>query len=153
MPSVCTYDRLEWYISFGFIYFRRVFIVSSVIPSICLLFTIIKITVLSHISYLYRFKTVDLPWIDHNALRYAQNSRWRFKFFWKSNEKTIDTITASKTTGGLLERRAGYHGRGNGEFTIIRKYISLYLLLLPFRCFWMSFLGVACRIAIYLWNI
>ena len=29
-------------------------------------------TVLSHIFYLWRFKTVKLPWIDHNASRYAQ---------------------------------------------------------------------------------
>ena len=29
-------------------------------------------TVLSHIFYLWRFKTVKLPWIDHNASRFAQ---------------------------------------------------------------------------------
>ena len=34
-------------------------------------------TVLTHIFYLQRFKTVQLPRIDHNALQYTENSRWR----------------------------------------------------------------------------
>ena len=74
-------------INFIRIYFSRVFFVLLVILSICLLFTIIKITVLSHIFYLYRFKTVALPWRDPNALRYVQNSRYGVAIL----EKRINT--------------------------------------------------------------
>ena len=37
-----------------------------------------------------------------------------------------ELITASKTTGGLLERRPGSLERFNREFTIIRKYFVIF---------------------------
>ena len=37
-----------------------------------------------------------------------------------------EIITASKTTGGLLERRPGSLERFNREFTIIRKYFVIF---------------------------
>ena len=55
MPLVCTYGVMNFQIInfIRFIYFPRVFFALLVIPSIRLLFTIIKITVLFHIYSIF----------------------------------------------------------------------------------------------------
>lgn len=76
---LCTFGTMnfKWWIIFGFNYFPGTFSILLGINSIYLLFTIIKITVLSRICYLRQFKKVQFPrWTIHNAFRHAHNSRY-----------------------------------------------------------------------------
>ena len=74
---------LKWLSLFGFSYFAGAYFILLVILRICLLYTIIKITVFCHVFYSKQLQEVDLIQIDHDALRYTQNSQWR-RYWWKT---------------------------------------------------------------------